>query len=63
MADLRPDPTQGLEYRAERAIFSAFVQQAERTPEAPAIIGEALTCSYWQLEPVSYTHLRAHETS
>ncbi|MBA6115323.1 amino acid adenylation domain-containing protein [Pseudomonas sp. NC26] len=53
MADLRPDPTQGLEYRAERAIFSAFVQQAERTPEAPAIIGEALTCSYWQLEQIS----------
>ena len=38
MPDMRPNPTQNLEYRAERPIFHAFVEQAKHSPDATAII-------------------------
>jgi len=53
MPDLRPNPTLSLEYRAERPIFQAFVEQASRSPEAIAIIAHEATCSYRQLEQIS----------
>ncbi|MDR2307913.1 MAG: amino acid adenylation domain-containing protein [Paucimonas sp.] len=53
MPDLRPNPSQGLSYRAEQPIFEAFVRQAARTPEAIAVVADSLTCSYQQLEQVS----------
>ena len=53
MPDLRPIPTLSLEYRAERPIFHDFVHQAERSPDATAIIAQDVTCSYRQLEQIS----------
>ncbi|MEG1039057.1 MAG: amino acid adenylation domain-containing protein [Pseudomonas sp.] len=53
MPDLRPDPTQRLQYRAERPIFADFLQQARGTPDATAIIAHDETCSYRQLEQIS----------
>jgi len=54
MQDLRPNPTLPLEYRAERPIVSDFLQQAKRSPEATAIIGEGVSCSYQQLQRISH---------
>ncbi|TDF84395.1 amino acid adenylation domain-containing protein [Pseudomonas sp. H9] len=53
MPDPRPDPTLRLEYRAERPIFQAFLQQATRTPDATAINAQGARCSYRQLEQIS----------
>ncbi|WP_264312776.1 amino acid adenylation domain-containing protein [Pseudomonas putida] len=53
MPDMRPNPTLSLEYRAERPIFQAFVEQASRSPDATAIIAHEATCSYRQLEQIS----------
>lgn len=53
MPDLRPNPTLCLEYRAEQPIQHAFIEQASRCPEAIAIIGQHITCSYSQLEQIS----------
>lgn len=53
MPDMRPNPTQNLEYRAERPIFHAFVEQAKHSPDATAIIAHDATCSYGQLDRIS----------
>lgn len=53
MQDPRPNPRLCLEYRADRPIFSDFVQQAQCSPEAPAIIGPGMRCSYGQLQAIS----------
>ncbi|BBH46320.1 amino acid adenylation domain-containing protein [Pseudomonas sp. KU43P] len=54
MQDTRPNPTLCLEYRADRPIFSDFLQQEMRSPDAPAIIGDGLSCSYRQLQQISH---------
>jgi len=53
MPDLRPNPTLCLQYRAEQPIHQAFLQQAERCPEAPAIITADRLCTYAQLAQIS----------
>ncbi|MBA6141174.1 amino acid adenylation domain-containing protein [Pseudomonas sp. p99-361] len=53
MPDLRPNPTLCLQYRAEQPIHQAFLQQAERCPEAPAIITAHRLCTYAQLAQIS----------
>jgi amino acid adenylation domain-containing protein len=54
MPDSRPNPTQRLEYRAEQRIFDAFLKQANRCPDATAIIAHDATCSYGQLQQISH---------
>ncbi|MEX3773115.1 amino acid adenylation domain-containing protein [Pseudomonas sp. MYb118] len=53
MHDLRPNPELGLEYSAERPIFSDFLQQAQQTPETMAVVSPGAQCSYRQLEAIS----------
>jgi amino acid adenylation domain-containing protein len=53
MQDVRPNPTQPLEYCVERPIFMDFLQQARRTPDATAVIAHDVTCTYRQLEETS----------
>jgi len=53
MPDLRPNPTLCLEYRAEQPIHQAFLQQANRCPDAIAIITQHTRCSYAQLAQIS----------
>ncbi|MFK3818884.1 amino acid adenylation domain-containing protein [Pseudomonas sp. NPDC089407] len=66
MPDLRPNPTLCLEYRAEQPIHQAFLQQAQRCPDASAIITPHATCSYTQLAQISQgiaAHLLEHTGS
>lgn len=49
-----PDPTSRLAYQADTPIFHAFMGQARDCPEATAICGHEVTCSYRQLERVSH---------
>ncbi|QVM89484.1 amino acid adenylation domain-containing protein [Pseudomonas entomophila] len=49
-----PDPTRRLAYQASAPIFQAFVQQAQRWPEATAVTTQDLACSYQQLERISH---------
>lgn len=53
MHDLRPNPGLSLEYCAERPIFSDFLEQARRTPDAMAVISAQTQCTYGQLEAIS----------
>lgn len=53
MQDPRPDPTLDLEYRAQRPIFTDFLEHARQSPDAIAVIARDATCSYGQLEQVS----------
>gem|GEM_PF-4086893 len=54
MQDHRPNPTLNLEYRADRPIFMDFLQQAQRSPDAIAVVSHDVTCSYRQLEQISH---------
>lgn len=54
MLDRRPDPTLDLAYRAERPIFMDFLQHAEQSPDAVAVISQDARCSYRQLEEISH---------
>jgi non-ribosomal peptide synthetase component E (peptide arylation enzyme) len=53
MQDVRPNPTLTLEYCVERPIFMDFLQHANRTPDATAVISHDASCSYRQLERIS----------
>ena len=53
MQDVRPNPTLTLEYCVERPIFMDFLQYANRTPDATAVISHDASCSYRQLERIS----------
>ena len=53
MPDLRPNPTLSLDYRAKQPIHQAFLQQAQRCPDAIAIVTSHITCSYTQLAQIS----------
>lgn len=53
MQDVRPNPALPLEYCVERPIFMDFLQCAQRTPDATAVISHDATCSYRQLEETS----------
>ncbi|MBK4993444.1 amino acid adenylation domain-containing protein [Pseudomonas sp. S37] len=66
MPDLRPNPTLCLEYHAEQPIHQAFLQQAQRCPDATAVITPHATCSYTQLALISQgiaAHLLEHTGS
>jgi non-ribosomal peptide synthetase component F len=54
MQDHRPNPTLNLEYCADRPIFMDFLQQAQRSPDAIAVVSHDATCSYRQLEQISH---------
>ena len=54
MQDHRPNPALHLEYCADRPIFMDFLQQAQRSPDAVAVVSHDATCSYRQLEQISH---------
>lgn len=53
MQDVRPNPRLPLAHHVERPIFSAFLEQARRSPEALAICAEGGSCNYRELEEAS----------
>ena len=53
MQEVRPNPTSRLDYRAERPIFTDFLDHARNSPDATAVISQEATCSYQQLEEIS----------
>lgn len=53
MQDVRPNPRLPLAHDAGQLIFMDFLQQAQRSPQAPAIFSEHGICTYLELEAIS----------
>lgn len=53
MQDVRPNPRLPLPHDAGQPIFTGFLEQAQRSPQAPAIVSQEGTCSYRALEAIS----------
>lgn len=53
MQDVRPNPRLPLPHDAGQPIFTGFLEQAERSPQAPAIVSQEGTCTYRALEAIS----------
>ena len=53
MQDVRPNPRLPLPHDAGQPIFTGFLEQAERSAQAPAIVSQEGTCTYRALEAIS----------
>ena len=65
--DGQPRPKIGVSAKIDRALLGEAVENARKSDLIVAVVGDVIQaigegCSTATLEPVSYTHLRAHET-